>query len=159
MLQVTVLCLAAKCGRTLRWALAVSWFTTVATALTACGPRQTHTAGVVSLEYVGISGSDVVFELKNGSSKKVSFRGTYSILKGADPWDTQIVCEAANGTTGYSHPIALEDRKPASISVSPGDQMRLRMWSQIAAVGKGAHCRLHFKLDDRTILESSEFMP
>jgi hypothetical protein len=157
MLKVKVLGTAAKDGRTLRWVLAIGWFAVAEMALTACGPRQVHSAGVVSLEYAGISGPDVIFQLKNESSKKISFRGTSSILEGADPWDTQIVCHDANGTTGYDHPIALVDRKPASINVSPGDQMRLRIGNEIAAGAKGSHCHLRLKLEDSTVVESSEF--
>jgi RHS repeat-associated protein len=116
-------------------------------------------SGAVSLEYVGVSGPSVLFDLKNGSAKKISFRGTYSMLKGADPWDSQIVCRTPNDTTGYEHPIALQNSIPASIIISPGDQMRLRIGNEIAAGDKGARCRLRLKLEDRTVLESTEFVP
>lgn len=156
MRHIKRLSMVAKDDRALRWVLAISSFVAL-TALTACGPRQVHSTDAATLEFAGISGSDVVFKLKNESSKTISFRGAHSILEGADPWDTQLVCHDANGTTGYDHPIALVDSKPASISVSPRDQMRLRIGNEIGAGAKGSHCRLRLKLEDQTVIESSEF--
>jgi hypothetical protein len=159
MLYVIALGMAATNGRPLRWVLVISWIALLDAILTACGPRPGDSVGAVSLEYVGVSGPSVLFDLKNGSAKKISFRGTYSMLKGADPWDSQIVCRTPNDTTGYEHPIALQSSIPANIVISPGDQMRLRIGNEIAAGDKGARCRLRLKLEDRTVLESTEFMP
>jgi hypothetical protein len=131
----------------------------VATTLAACGFGHVNSSGFVSLEYVRISASDIVFELKNGSSKKISFRGVYSTMNGADPWDSQVVCREMSGTSGYAHPIALDVNKPASINISSGGQMRLRIGNQITAVDKDARCHLRLKLGDGVVIESGEFPP
>jgi hypothetical protein len=125
--------------------------------LVACKPAEAPLpSGHISLVYVGILGSNVEFRLENGSSKTIRFRGLYTRPEGADPWDTQMVCRAANGTTGYNHPIAVVVGEPASVKVSAGKQMRLLIST---AGDKGAHCHLRLTLEDRTIVESSEFAP
>jgi hypothetical protein len=97
--------------------------------------------------------------LENGLSKTISFRGEYTRSKGADPWDTQVVCQAADGTTGYEHPIGVGVEKPVSIEVSPGERMRLLISSDFTVVSRGAHCRLRLTLEDQTTIYSSEFVP
>lgn len=131
----------------------------VGSALTACNPRPAHLSGIVTLEYGGLSAAGIEFVLKNGSSNKINFRGEYAKHKTADPWDTQVDCRAANGTTRYEHPVEVEADKPETIQVQPGSEARLLIWTDFIVASRGARCHLRLKLEDRTLVESGEFVP
>ena len=138
----------------------IGWCVTVGMSLVACKPADAPPpSGQIGLAYAGLSGSDAVFRLDNGSSQTIRFRGLRTIRAGADPWDTHIECEAPNGATMYEHPIALVVDKPSRIEVSPGEQMRLVIGIQTSGEDKGAHCRLHLKLEDGSIVTSNDFAP
>jgi hypothetical protein len=75
-----------------------------------------------------------------------------------DPWDAHIDCTAAAGTSRYEHPISVQVEEPASIEVSPGEQMELLFQNNLISAGYGAHCRLSLKLKTGTIVESNDFV-
>lgn len=138
----------------------IGWCMTVGMTLVACKPADAPPpSGQIGLAYGGRSGSDAVFRLENGSSQTIRFRGLRTIRASADPWDTHIECESAHNADMYEHPIALVVDKPSRIEVSPGEQMRLVIGIQISGEDKGAHCRLHLRLEDGSIVTSSEFTP
>ena len=83
----------------------IIWIVAVGSVVTACKPRLEPLSGTVSLEYAGVSAAGVEFILKNGSSKEISLRGERARHKSVDPWDSQVDCRAANGTTRYEHPV------------------------------------------------------
>ena len=130
--------------------------------LVACNQSgEAPESGVVRLEYLELSGQELIFKLVNGSKDAVGFVGS-SGLMGAEPSSgvTAMECWAPETAVSDEEPFALADGPPQYVvSVPPGDQVRLLVPNAFALRYKGGHCRFKLKTQDGPVIESAEFRP
>jgi hypothetical protein len=141
--------------------------------LVACKPAEkVPLTGRVSVEYVGRSEDDefqsnYLFNLANGSSGPVTFRGWSSMLADSEPSPdaTSSRCSTAigpfsSGRTVYT--LRPGASPPESVEVSSGERIRLTVHASVFRefrIYKDCRCVLRLHLEDGSILESEEFKP
>ena len=138
-----------------------AWLTIIG-ALVGCMPSEAPpTPGRVSLEFDGMSDSEVTFRLANGLNRAIYIPGsrTFSLAIGMSPYDTQIQCEGIQYERSEAALFGFVHGKSKFIEVSPGKRVKLFIPTTLPQRYKGGRCRLELVLKDGTIVGPSEFQP
>ena len=145
--------------------------------LVACKPTEKFPlTGRVSLEYSGKDENDgfegkYFFNLTNGSSQPIRFRGLPSMLSDPVPssrivysWCSKPDSVAVSG--GFSMYVLSsggpDASPPENIKVSPGERLRLAISGgdlREFRSYRGTRCGIHLTLEDGVIVESGDFEP
>jgi hypothetical protein len=121
--------------------------------------------GQVTLEHMGASGSSRVFLLKNGSSQRLTFRGFSPMLSDVEPVGYDVSCNLSAGSSvaalaplvdGWYSPFSPREK---TIEVEPAEQLRVAVYSEFFGPYKGNRCRLSLWLNDRSSVETGQFIP
>lgn len=131
-------------------------------ALVACKPAPPVVlSGQPSLEYLGMSRSDISLILTNGSNKTISVRGGRTMFSGIRilTGDSSIECDAVPSKGSEEDPIGLGTGNPIVFNISSGEQTRLTIPTTLPQRYKGGRCRLRLVIKDGTVVGPIEFHP
>lgn len=137
----------------------------VALVLGSCKPARVPLTGQAALEIIGPSGSSRIFLLKNGSSRRLTFRGFSPMLSDVEPVGYNLSCQlASNEAVTSLAPIADYAYSPFSprettIAVDPGEQLRVAISSEFFERYKGKRCRFSLWFEDSSEIRTQEFVP
>jgi hypothetical protein len=112
-----------------------------------------------TLEYLGTSDDDRVFQLKNWTADTVSFRGANGFVY-ARPLQgvTHLECQAA-GRDGWLADARIAEAGPEAIKLNPGKARKLKIEGAFTRDFSGGKCRLRLTLLDGRSIESNSFSP
>jgi hypothetical protein len=151
-----------RCARILRNLHAQYWLLAIAIAVAGCKSGDgSPTPGKVSVEFVGMSDSEVIVTLANGLDRAIYIEGSRNFSRAIQVWssETEIVCKTAPGRSesalfGFTH-----GREPKFIELSPNKRAKLIIPTTFPQQHKGSLCHLQLMLKDGTIVGPTEFRP
>jgi hypothetical protein len=134
----------------LRCTLMACWLIATGIPVAGCQPEnRPPPPGKVSLQFLGMSGTDAEFQLGNGTAKAIGLIGARSLVPG---FDFSIVCNGSilNDVPSEQHGWGERD------AVLPGQSMQVVFR---AGFEKGSHCVIQLKLQNGQTVDSNEFQP
>jgi len=153
-----VMCRPNACGSV--WARTFCVIAAIGIALVACKPTaKVPLSGRVSLEYSSTSESNILFSLANGSSQPIGFRGWSAVLTDTTPIYSGECDDPRRAVSTTIVGPARDRSRPKIVEVSPGMLLRLAIPSDDFRQYKGSRCRLTLRLEDGSMVQSTEFNP
>ncbi|HKU16686.1 MAG TPA: hypothetical protein VJQ52_20000 [Steroidobacteraceae bacterium] len=132
----------------------------VVVAVAACerdaGPP---TPGRATVEFVGMSDSDVTLTLGNGFDRAIYIRGSRTLSRAIQVWrsETEITCETAAGQWESALFGSTEGIEPRFVELLPQTRTRLVIPTTFPQQHKGRRCHLTLILRDGMIVGPTEF--
>jgi hypothetical protein len=117
--------------------------------------------GKVTLEYVGISDSEMTVTLANGLDREIYLRGHRNLSLAISVWpgETEIACDPAPGRRESAGFGIYEGRQPGFSKVSANTRVKLVIPATFPQQYKGKDCRLELMLKDGATVGPIQFRP
>jgi hypothetical protein len=138
------------------------WSMAICVAIVGCAPGEgSLVPGKVTLEYVGISDSEMTVTLANGLDRAIYVRGyrNLSLTISVWPGETEIVCAPDPGRRESAGFGIYEGRQPGFSKVSANTRVKLVIPTSFPQQYKGKECRFELMLKDGTTVGPIEFHP
>ena len=131
------------------------------TALQACSSNEdSPLPAQVTLRYVSQSDNKLTFELQNGTSETLSFRGLRGLMRVRPLAGVTSELECRKTSTERWWPEAkIEEAAPEIVQVAPQQRLQLEVDGNYTREYKGGLCHLKMRLQSGASIESSTFAP
>ena len=115
-------------------------------------------SGQAELRFMRSSPTGLQLELRNGSNRAISFRGTLG-SSAADPWNTLMECKESDSDEWLEEPYGLVDGEDRKVEVLPGESVLLEISDDFASRYKGGVCHVSLRLFGGIFIKSNDFRP
>lgn len=134
---------------------------TIVLAVAGCDSADRSTVpGTVSMDFVGMSGTEVVVRLKNGLDRPIRIEGYRTLARGIQvpSVNTQIVCNPSSERSESELFGFLDGPRPRFVELSPKSEAKVIIRTTFPQLYQGSRCNVELMLEDRTIVGPIEFV-